>query len=112
MHRHGRAHRRVLSETDGRRLGPPRAPPHPGSASPPMTAMLCSRQGSGRPSQRCSHARPSCYRHARPHCGCQHHPALVLTVAVALVVPQIFPGDARQGGVRTNDIALLFKRCL
>ncbi|KAJ6523298.1 hypothetical protein B0H19DRAFT_1201763 [Mycena capillaripes] len=43
MPRHGRAHRQVLPETDGRRLGPPRAPrcipeaqvPHDGNAGFP-----------------------------------------------------------------------------
>ncbi|KAF8210598.1 hypothetical protein K438DRAFT_1809992 [Mycena galopus ATCC 62051] len=40
------------------------------------TAMLCSRQGSRRPSQRCSPAQPPRCHHARPRRGRQHHPSL------------------------------------
>ncbi|KAF8169955.1 hypothetical protein K438DRAFT_1854494 [Mycena galopus ATCC 62051] len=42
----------------------------------PTTVILCSRQGSRRPSQRCSHPQPPRCRHARPCRGRQHHPSL------------------------------------
>ncbi|KAF8144775.1 hypothetical protein K438DRAFT_1873271, partial [Mycena galopus ATCC 62051] len=87
--------------TDGRRLGSPRTPRRIPEAQVRHDGNVVFPPRLRTSRQRCSHAQPSCCRHARPHCS-------LLTVAVALVFPQIFLGDARQGGVRTNDIALSF----